>query len=662
MSFTFSKAKREKSKARICLCGSSGGGKAQPVDTVIPTPDGNKRLGDIKVGDYVFDRMGKPTEVLGVFPQGNQEVFKVTLRDGRSTLCNDEHLWSYYTSKGNLNTKTLKEMMEIGIKKSSCLHFPNRFQIPTNKAVEYEERQLPIDPYVLGSFIGNGCCLEKALTISSKDVEQVEKIAKILDAIPKKEQGNNYSWHFERKDKYMNKFNKWVTRLQTEEILGEMSNKKSGQKYIPKEYIYSSIKQRYNLLQGLFDTDGCIEVGSPRYTVSYSTTSLQLANDIKEILYSLGYSASLSKDSRVNRNTCYNVNVLIDNLEKEKLFSLTRKKEIAIEAKKYKKNRDYNKISIEKAEDLGYKDEMVCIYVDNDEHLYLTNDYIVTHNTLSAIYLAYGITGDWDKIAVIDSERGRALMYANRSDLPYKTGEFYHCPLDPPYTVDRYVEAMKEAEELVGEDGVVIIDSGSHAWKGNGGVLDAKENIANQRGMTDFSAWNTAGKIQNNFIDAIMGLNCHVIVTLRSKAEYVQEKNEETGKTSIRKLGLAPIQRDDFEYEFMLVMDCDKETHNATIIKDNTYLDAQGFYGKITPQLGKDLAKWMNEGEEPVIYTCEKCGKKIKTYIDEEGNVMLPQEIVAKSKEYYNKQLCMDCVFKESEENEANNNEENTEE
>ena len=95
MSFTFSKAKREKSKARICLCGSSGGGKAQPVDTVIPTPDGNKRLGDIKVGDYVFDRMGKPTEVLGVFPQGTQEVFKVTLRDGRSTLCNNEHLWSY---------------------------------------------------------------------------------------------------------------------------------------------------------------------------------------------------------------------------------------------------------------------------------------------------------------------------------------------------------------------------------------------------------------------------------------------------------------------------------------------------------------------------------------------------------------------------------------
>ena len=174
-----------------------------------------------------------------------------------------------------------------------------------------------------------------------------------------------------------------------------------------------------------------------------------------------------------------------------------------------------------------------------------------------------------------------------------------------------YKKKMREAEKAVGEDGVVIIDSGSHAWKGNGGVLDAKENIANQRGMTDFSAWNTAGKIQNNFIDTIMDLNCHVIVTLRSKTEYVQEKDEETGKTRVKKLGLAPVQRDDFEYEFMLVMDCDKDTHNATIIKDNTYRDAQGFYGRITPQLGQDLAKWMNDGVEPVIYTCEKCGKKI---------------------------------------------------
>lgn len=275
--------------------------------------------------------------------------------------------------------------------------------------------------------------------------------------------------------------------------------------------------------------------------------------------------------------------------------------------------------------------------------------------TLSSLYLAYGITGDWGKIAVIDSERGRALMYANRSDLG--TGEFLHCDLEPPYTTERYIEAMREAEKIVGQNGVVIIDSGSHAWKGEGGVLDYKEQVSTQRGKTDFSAWNDAGKVQNKFIDTIMDLDCSAIVTLRSKSEYVQEKDPETGKSTVRKLGLAPVQRDDFEYEFMLVMDCDKETHNATIIKDNTFLDAQGFYGKITPELGRQLRKWMNEGVEPVIYTCECCGGKIKSYTFDDGTSMSAEEIVSKSKESYGKQMCMDCVFKVSEANETESEE-----
>lgn len=273
--------------------------------------------------------------------------------------------------------------------------------------------------------------------------------------------------------------------------------------------------------------------------------------------------------------------------------------------------------------------------------------------TLSSLYLAYGMTGDWGKIAVIDSERGRALMYANRSDLG--TGEFLHCDLEPPYTVDRYIEAMREAEKLVGEDGVIIIDSGSHAWKGTGGVLDAKEQIAQQRGKTDFSAWNDAGKIQNKFIDTIMDLNCDTIVTLRSKVSYTQEVDPETGKTRVRKLGLEPEQKNDFEYEMTLVMDVDKDTHNVSIIKDNTFLDAEGFYGRVTPELGKRLRAWMAEGIEPVIYTCEECGKKIKSYTFEDGTTMSPEEIVAKSKETYGKAMCMDCVFSlaESEEETA---------
>lgn len=266
--------------------------------------------------------------------------------------------------------------------------------------------------------------------------------------------------------------------------------------------------------------------------------------------------------------------------------------------------------------------------------------------TLSSLYLAYGLAGyDWSKVAVIDSEHGRALMYANRSDLG--TGEFLHCDLEPPYTVDRYIEAMRTAEELVGKDGVVIIDSGTHAWKGQGGVLDAKEAIAQQRGKTDFSAWGDAGKIQNRFIDTIMDLNCSVIMTLRSKTEYVQEKDEETGKTHIRKVGLAPEQRADIEFEFSTVFDVDKTTHFATITKDNTFLDAEGFYGVITPELGKRMADWLNNGVEPEVLVCECCGKKIRT-AEIGGQMMSAKDVAENAQKKFGKKMCFDCVLEES--------------
>lgn len=278
--------------------------------------------------------------------------------------------------------------------------------------------------------------------------------------------------------------------------------------------------------------------------------------------------------------------------------------------------------------------------------------------TLSALYLAYGITNDWSKIAVIDSERGRALLYANRTDLG--VGEFLHCDLEPPYTVERYIEVMRTAEEVVGTDGVVIVDSGSHCWKGSGGVLDYKEQVSTQRGKNDFSSWNEVGKVQNNFVDTIMDLDCHCIVTLRSKTEYAQEKDAVTGKTTVKKLGLAPVQRDDFEYEFMLVMDCDKNTHNASIIKDNTFLDSEGWIGKIDINLGKRLKEWLNNGVEPTIYVCECCGNKVKNYRFDEDTMMTANDIAENSKKKFNKIMCMECVLKENEKNQSEN--ENVEE
>lgn len=225
--------------------------------------------------------------------------------------------------------------------------------------------------------------------------------------------------------------------------------------------------------------------------------------------------------------------------------------------------------------------------------------------TLGALYIAFGMTGDWGKIALIDTEHERARFYASRTDLPYPTGEFLYAPMGPPYSPEAYKKLVREAAEIVGADGVVIVDSLSHAWNQEGGVLDIKEKIAQQAGKNSYTAWNEAGKEQNSLINTVLAVPCHTIVTLRVKTEYAMEINDR-GKQQPVKLGLAPVQRDDTEYELDIVLDINRN-HYATASKDTTFLDNLG--AVITPALGEQLAKWLEQGEEPM--RCEACGQII---------------------------------------------------
>ncbi len=307
----------------VVIGGYAGSGKAQPLDTKIPTPEGVRLLGDLKVGDFVFDRKGKPTKVLGVFPQGKKRVYRVSFKDGRSSLCAGDHLWTFYNSKNKRFTKTTLEILSLGLTDSSGF----KYRIPTNGAVDYDQKQFDVDPYMMGVFLGDGCCLESY----SKEVIQY-----------------------------------------------------SGEKSIPSEFKFGSIEQRLRLIQGLFDTDGSISVSGNRFNIRFSTTSKKLVRDVQEILWSLGYESTVSVDKRQDKYStkiCFGLNVNIDNNEKNKLFRLRRKLDIANKAADSSKHRDYSKIAITNIEELDYETEMACIYVDNDEHLYLTEDYVVTHNT-----------------------------------------------------------------------------------------------------------------------------------------------------------------------------------------------------------------------------------------------------------------------------------------
>lgn len=369
------------------LAGVAGCGKAQPVDTIIPTPDGDKRLGDITVGDYVFDRLGNPTKVLGVFPQGKLDNYKVTFKDGRFTYCNDEHLWSYYTSKGNLKTSSLRELINNGL----CLkNFPNhhKYYIPTNECVEYSHKDYSVHPYIIGAFLGDGCCLQKQLTISSNDEFIVKKISSLLPIKNeyKKNSDKNYNWAFKALNpQYSNIRQEYI---RTSEIFDDFSKELmcySYEKRIPSVYLYGDREQRLELLRGLLDTDGSISISGNRFNVTFVTTSFSLMQDFTKLVRSLGFNTgSIHIDNRSNKYTngcCYGTTLLIDNENKEELFSLPRKCSIGKMAKNCHKRARYDRTCIIDIEKMPEKEEMVCIYVDNDEHLYLTNDFIVTHNT-----------------------------------------------------------------------------------------------------------------------------------------------------------------------------------------------------------------------------------------------------------------------------------------
>lgn len=203
-------------------------------------------------------------------------------------------------------------------------------------------------------------------------------ICSFIPTLKYKEGYNNYKWqfYFEKNDSKEFLMTKDFFSIFKNEICQYSHNKK-----IPDIYKQGSIKQRLELLQGLFDGDGSITQKGG--TVTYSSVSKQLIDDIRDVLWSLGYCSKLYKSNRpeIYKHNSYYISVNIPNYEKEKLFLIKRKKDIALKFKNIKQKKDFDRTSIRSIEKMNYKEDMTCFYVDNEEHLFLMNDYIVTHNT-----------------------------------------------------------------------------------------------------------------------------------------------------------------------------------------------------------------------------------------------------------------------------------------
>lgn len=191
------------------------------------------------------------------------------------------------------------------------------------------------------------------------------------------------------------------------------------------------------------------------------------------------------------------------------------------------------------------------------------------------------------RVAVIDTEKGSASKYADLFDFDVLELE--------SFAPQQYVEALRAAESA-GYD-VVVVDSLSHAWVGKGGALEMHDNaVARQKGGNSFTAWRDVTPHHNSLVEALVQSTCHVIATMRAKTEYVSEKDERTGRTSVRKVGLAPVQRDGMEFEFDVVCDMDQENRLAV-----GKTRAPRLSGKVYHRPGDDFAgellSWLSSGE-----------------------------------------------------------------
>lgn len=205
-----------------------------------------------------------------------------------------------------------------------------------------------------------------------------------------------------------------------------------------------------------------------------------------------------------------------------------------------------------------------------------------------ALEVAGGLA-PWEKVFVVDTERGSASLYANK-------GAYQVCELENDFSPATYTAAIKAAEGAGAE--VIVLDSLSHAWEGIGGALDMVEAAqARSKSGNSFTAWKEVTPAHRALVDAILQSSAHVIVTLRVKTEYVIEKDER-GKSTPRKVGLAPIQRAGMEYEFTSFFDVD-DSHHAVTSKDRTGI----FDGKrvqLSQAVGKQFRAWLDSGAEPL--------------------------------------------------------------
>lgn len=360
-------------------------GKEQTLDSLVRTTDGWVRMGDITLNHHAIMPDGSNAPVVGIYPQGEKDIYRVYFEDGRWTDCGEEHLWKVhnrYWSPEDTQWRviTLRDILERRER------FPNSeagFSVPLIEPETKANVNLPLDPYLIGALLGDGGLTTGTVRFSSEDEFIVEEVRKSLpeNVIITQHGDIDYRIHdTSRAD--IQKTSPFLDTLRDLDMMG----KYSYEKVVPHAYMNASPDQRYALLQGLMDTDGTVDKSS---SSSFCTTSIKLAWQVQELVRGLGGICKIKekrpfythKGARHEGRIAYIVRIRIK--DPKKLFRLPRKLDRLSD--NYK-SADSLKLRITNIEYVG-KHEAQCIEVGHPEHLYITDSYIVTHNTVCALSL-----------------------------------------------------------------------------------------------------------------------------------------------------------------------------------------------------------------------------------------------------------------------------------
>lgn len=382
-------------------------GKAQPLYSKILTPDGWTTMGEIKVGDIVCAPSGGETRILNVFPQGHREVYKILFSDGTEAECDRSHLWKV-NSRYSTYVLTTEEILNSGLKQPSGAY---RWSVPITEPLEFKHAELPVDPYVVGALLGDGCFTQDRVVFTTAEDEMVGLINERLPEplYLNKQASHDYDYTVIGIGKGKGRNRPSVLR----KFLNDsgLAGRNSHSKFIPQEYLFAAKEQRYELLKGLMDTDGY--AGNSTYTNEFTTVSGQLAEDVAFLVRSLGGEAKIKrkKTSWTHNGVkkfsgAYRLYLRLP----ECPFKLTRK------INKWKKSPDRRKF-ITGIQEIGVR-ECQCILVDHPDHMYITDGVTPTHNTLGfAVVYGAGL-GKVSSMAHISFDEAKRVLKMHEKMFP----------------------------------------------------------------------------------------------------------------------------------------------------------------------------------------------------------------------------------------------------